>query len=227
MHVFLKYFSLLIEQFSLYGKSSNNKLASANTIRKILMRTKPLLSLKPGSLENRKVIQSSLSLYKDSIELLDGVPFEVNYFDHSAFSFEEESNVTIPNALFELSYEYFPTFVSCLKSLSDANCLGISITLIEIFKKIAQKNSDFFEVEKKFEKKIFPYLKVMLLSKNFSAGFGIRIKVESLKFIVLLSFKCIRPVIEELKNCYSKLLFSNNEEIIELLTVLKQIIDQC
>ena len=100
MHVFLKYFSLLIEQFSLYGKSSNNKLASANTIRKILMRTKPLLSLKPGSLENRKVIQSSLSLYKDSIELLDGVPFEVNYFDHSAFSFEEESNVTIPNALF-------------------------------------------------------------------------------------------------------------------------------
>ena len=67
----------------------------------------------------------------------------------------------------------------------------------------------------------------MLLSKNFSAGFGIRIKVESLKFIVLLSFKCIRPVIEELKNCYSKLLFSNNEEIIELLTVLKQIIDQC
>ena len=197
----LKYFSMLINQFIQGLSCKNLKLDFANPIRNILMRIKPMLSLKPSLLENRKIIMQCLQLYRDSIDLISNIPLEINPLDHSAFSFEEDPNVSIPDALAEISYEYFPAFIYCLKSMADSNCMGITTALIDIFQRIAFYNSDFFETDRRFTVKIFPYLKIVLRSTNFSTSFHIKLKLKILEFIKSLPSPTLAPVSADLLYC--------------------------
>ena len=221
---FLNFLLNLINLISEYQDKENKKLITANMIRNILMRIKPMLSLKSSLIDNRKIISECLEIFYKSIDIINAVPLEIDLLDHSPFAFEEEANVSIPDALAEISYEFFPAFIYCLKSMSDSNCLGISITLIDIFIKIAKYQQDFFETDGRFSKKIFPYLKIILRSSNYSTPFHIKIKIKIIEIICAMSMLCIKPIIMDIKDCYNQLLLNNIEEIREKSISIKEII---
>jgi hypothetical protein len=210
---YIKYFSLLIHQIGLYKTASKNQIESGNVVRSILMRTKSLLCLKSSVLDNRKVILSCLNLFSDCIDILSNVPLEIDNADCSPFALEEESNVSIPNALPEICYEYFGAFIYCLRSMADSNCIGISICLVDLFYKIAAHQKDFFDTDNRFSVSIFPYLKVILKSNNYTSAFHIKLKIKILEFIKTLGPWSLSPVSKDIQECCDHLFLSPIPEI--------------
>lgn len=179
---FFQYFLSIFKTLKTIIRIKGEKLENGNIIRLVLMRCKKFLGLKPDLIENRKIIHLGLVVFKESLELINQVPFEIDESDHSAFAFEEDSNVTIPNGLTEISYEFIPMFVYCFKLMADSNCLGISLALVEILREINNYDKEFFYTDKRFSSKFFTFIRIIFKNRSQSANF-IKIKIELLKFM--------------------------------------------
>ena len=183
---FFQYFLSIFKTLKGVIRSEGRKLENGNMIRLTLMRCKKFLGLKPDLIENRKIIHLGLVIFKESLEMIDQVPFEIDSGDHSAFAFEEDSNVTIPNGLTEIAYEFIPMFVHCFKLMADSNCLGISLALVEILREINNYDKEFFCTDKRFSSKFFTFIRIIFKNRSQSANL-VRIKIELLKFMSELS----------------------------------------
>ena len=75
------------------------------------------------------------------------------------FSTEDSTNVSIPNALGPIAFEFFPNYIFLLKS--GKNLIGINQTL-EIFLTIAGLNKEFFKNGHRFCKEVWPHLKFII-----------------------------------------------------------------
>lgn len=75
------------------------------------------------------------------------------------FSPEDSNNVSIPNALGPIAFEFFPNYVFLLKS--GKNLIGIDQTM-EIFLTIAGLNKEFFKNGHRFCKEVWPHLKSII-----------------------------------------------------------------
>jgi hypothetical protein len=199
---FLRYFHSIVLNLKEILDGQKKKLENGNLVRLILMRSKKFLALRPNSLENRKIIQIGLVLFRDSLELIDKVPFEIDPSDRSTFAFEEDSNVSIPNGLSELSYEFLPSFLFCFKMMADSNCSGISLTLVEVLRKIHQFDEDFFITEKRFSLKFFPLFKILMKSDNKRLE---KLWIELIRFMFELGKKGIHDIREEVVKICDKL----------------------
>lgn len=208
----LTYFSSLLACY----KVIKPKLLFANPIRHILIRVKPLITLKPSQLENRKIIIQCLKIFYEALDLLNGVPLEIDPSDHSAFALEEEPNVSIPDALASIAYEFLPSLSFCLKSMSDSNCLGITTELLKIFEKISAFLNDFFETDSRFSKQIFPYLKIIMSSHNFSTSFHVKLKLQIVSLLNTLPLPSLLPITSEIIPCCNTILKNSTDpELLE------------
>ncbi|OMJ95112.1 hypothetical protein SteCoe_1655 [Stentor coeruleus] len=198
---YLKFFLDVIDTIKGIVRKRGKKLEKGNFVRNVVLRVRGMLALKAQDVENRKVMHLALQVFMKSLELIDKVPFEIDHSDHSAFAFEEDANVSIPNGLTELSYEFLTAFTHCLKSMADSNCLAITQSLLDTFILITSYEADFFETDNRFGSKIFPYLKVMLKSKAFTSAFQSKIKSKILDFLMVLSKKSLLQIHNDLEEC--------------------------
>ncbi|CAG9325880.1 unnamed protein product [Blepharisma stoltei] len=208
---YIELFSMLVPYIREFQISE--KIQNANLIRSILMRLKLFLALKMNQLENRKLIMATINFYISSVPCLSNFPIEIDRLDKSPFAIEEGLNVTIPNALTEISYEYFPSLVFCMKSLADSNCFGISLAILNLFSLISQKNPEFFVTESRFSKRIFPNIKIIMLQPHSDQSYKSRLYREIVDLIKLLDRKCIDEIKPEIIGCSKYLINSQFEEI--------------
>lgn len=75
------------------------------------------------------------------------------------FSTEDSINVSIPDALGPIAYEFFPNYIFLLKNLK--NLLGI-FQCVDVFRRISDLNKEFFKNGHRFCKEIWPELKIIL-----------------------------------------------------------------
>lgn len=210
---YLKFFLAFIDTIKGIVRRRGKKLERGNFVRNIVLRVRGMLALKAQDVENRKVMHLSLQVFMRALELIDKVPFEIDHSDHSAFAFEEDANVSIPNGLTELSYEFLPAFTHCLKSMADTNCLAITQSLLDVFILITSYEADFFETDNRFGSKIFPYLKVMLKSKAFTSSFQSKIKSKIIDFLMVLPIKNLLRVCNDLEECMKNIESGDCEDI--------------
>ena len=208
---YLQFFFQIINHFKSFLNDKQTKMQAGNVIRNVLMRTKGFLALRPNTTINRQILQVCLKIFYESSELISQVPFEIDLSDHSAFAFEEDSNVSIPNGLSELSYEFLPHFIYCFKMMADSNCLGISLTLISLFKKIHNLDPEFFLTEKRFVSKFFGFVRILMRNKSRS-GPARKVKICLMEFLGELGKNVLQEVKEEvLQMCDEGLM--NEEEM--------------
>lgn len=220
----VRFFSKLIPHISKFQESG--KINNANLIRSILMRIRSFLASKMNEQENRKLVMASIQFYIDSIPCLNNKPIEIDTLDKSSFVIEEESNVSIPNALTEVTYEYLPAFVYCLKSLADSNCLGISLAILDLFLRISKLAPDFFLTEDRFRVKIFPFLKVILKQPHSNQAYRVKLDQKIVEFIKSIDLKCLSAIKNDLNECASIMTRVLIAEIQVIGEELKELIDK-
>jgi len=135
-------------------KSENNKILTTNTIRQILMRIKPLL----GSTKNTLVVAGFMIL-KESFSILENREMERE--ESGNFSQEDPDNVTIPNSLTAIFYEFWPEICYQFNMGINENLVIIS-ECMKVCEKIVNLAPEYFVTEDRFEIKLWPKIKKIM-----------------------------------------------------------------
>jgi hypothetical protein len=179
---------------------SRKILTHAYIIRKILLRFKPFLCYTRQANKSRRLAQEVLNLFLDYIPILSNTGIEYDPSDKSTFSYEEESNATIPKALPAISYEFLPSWVFCLKTAVSNSSDEVISLLCNLILSISSYEPEFWATSSRFESQIYSLLKIYASSSRKDDKF-LKTALLISSLISSLPTSCTKNILQDWNKC--------------------------
>lgn len=172
----------------------------AYVIRKILLRFKPFLCYTRQANKSRRLAQEVLNLFLDYIPMLSNTGIEYDPFDKSTFSYEQESNATIPKALPAISYEFLPSWIFCLKTAVSNSSDEVISLLCNLILSISTYEPEFWATSSRFECQFYSLLKIYATSSRKDDKFLKTVSQVS-SLISSLPTSCTKNILQDWNKC--------------------------
>jgi hypothetical protein len=172
----------------------------AYVIRKILLRVQPFLCYTRQANKSRRLAQEVLNLFLDYIPMLSNTGIEYDPFDKSTFSYEQESNATIPKALPAISYEFLPSWIFCLKTAVSNSSDEVISLLCNLILSISTYEPEFWATSSRFECQFYSLLKIYATSSRKDDKFLKTVSQVS-SLISSLPTSCTKNILQDWNKC--------------------------